>query len=396
MFTGYYAWTPTKYIVGNGALSRVTFEVNDHDRLVIVGGKYLRENQSIANKIDRIFANFSVVYVYLDCGEPSLDSVKILKNKLMDECVVGAGSMSFIAIGGGGLIDNVKASLFSIASGVEPEVLWMMPEERLKNLEVPRPNLICLPTRPGSGSDFNNATVVSGKAGLKKHWINRSIYPSVSAVDPSLLLDRKALLCALEEGLLDNLSHIVEQLQLNSGPMTFANQIAKACLEANIRLWLTIHSGEVTDQIIQDAFCLCGYTSSGLLNRGVRTYWTIHRYADLLSKAWDIPHVLAISLAFEAALIKDLEARELCAETQIFESVLDSVGMKGCMISHIRLRCIRVIQLSLSDGWLSRNVHSILGSCPLVCAIPSEGELPLTNDTKIADALLSEAIEIIG
>jgi alcohol dehydrogenase class IV len=167
----YYHWCPTKYIVGEQVLERLPQEFGSSENITVITGKYFKKNQSLATRVQRILEPFNVVYIDVELREPTeIDVLSLLRR--MQLSVSDLSKTIVIVIGGGALIDLIKGTLFSLYTGIEPKRLAKLPEDELKSLTCEQIPLLCVPTVPGSGTDFNDATVITdANTGLKTHWI---------------------------------------------------------------------------------------------------------------------------------------------------------------------------------------------------------------------------------
>ena len=164
---------------------------------VIVTSAQCDRNKDISDSISDWTRGISV---YNYTGEPTLDDVKNLSNFYIDN-----KGDSIVAIGGGSRMDLCKAARAMINSS---SIGWM-DEGYIVTREsmISAPNIICIPTTSGSGSEVSRGTVIHD--GYRKRVIGGpGMLPNASILDPLMTTTMSKELTASTA--IDALSHTLE------------------------------------------------------------------------------------------------------------------------------------------------------------------------------------------
>lgn len=113
---------------------------------------------------------------------------------------------SFIAVGGGSVIDTAKAIGLLASNGGRIEDYGRPHEREIRNR---LPPVIAIPTIAGSGSEVSRGLGVGvGKSGAKVNVLNPRLFPSIALCDPELTMSAPSQLTAVSAA--DALSHCIE------------------------------------------------------------------------------------------------------------------------------------------------------------------------------------------
>ena len=138
---------------------------------------------------------------------------------------------SFIAIGGGSVIDTAKGVNIVISEGTD-DLNSLMGHDRLTNPQQP---LVVIPTTSGTGSEVTLVSVIADTARQQKMLFTSSLLqPSLTVIDPEMTLSLPPLLTAATA--MDALTHAIEAytcLQKNPFSDSFA-QLAIELIAENI------------------------------------------------------------------------------------------------------------------------------------------------------------------
>lgn len=133
------------------------------------------------------------------------------------------GADSFLAIGGGSVIDTAKVVNICVSLGGS-----LLDYQGLNNLSEKLLPIICIPTTAGTGSEVSMVAMVKNhKEGKKLLFGSRFLAPDAALLDPTLLLSLPPKLTAATG--LDAITHGIESFSavISSSPFTDA-----LCLEA--------------------------------------------------------------------------------------------------------------------------------------------------------------------
>ncbi len=145
---------------------------------------------------------------------------------------------SFIAIGGGSVIDTAKAVNIVISEGTE-DLSSLMGHDRLTQ---PHRPLVVIPTTSGTGSEVTLVSVIADTARQQKMlFTSPLLQPASTVIDPEMTLSLPPLLTAATA--MDALTHAIEAytcLQKNPFSDAFA-QLAIELVSENIMV--AVHNG---------------------------------------------------------------------------------------------------------------------------------------------------------
>jgi NADP-dependent alcohol dehydrogenase len=290
MVENYYIYFPTKLIVGRGAIDLIRKEIPEDGVVLALVSQSL--DPSLSFRVSSIFSGRSggLLIKRLRSHEPHIRLIKILA-KYISKRGVGA----VVVVGGGSLIDLAKAAL---AVTQNPNLEFLRDLDNLHTELSSQIPLYVIPTIPGSGSDFNNASVYSIRPhGEKRHLISRFITPKVSAIDPDF--SKKLANQRLLEGLFDCLIHILEQgLARSTHESNLTVELTLSFLRVNHRLAEIQKERALNPVEREDLFILCGYSTSGMINRRRDLKWTGHKIASLAAMDSNIGHARSLALLF--------------------------------------------------------------------------------------------------
>ena len=181
-------WLPTKIYFGPGSVARLPEAIAGLGKkalLLTYGDGSMRSTGTLDKVLDLL--NQAGISVTVDEGvEPNPDSEYVDRLAQMAR----KEDYSFvIGLGGGSAIDAAKA--VAIVSVNESSVMEYLPGGKNPFMEGVRDALpiIAIPTTAGTGSEVTHIAVISDRKNhLKPGMVHPSLYPTVSIVDPELML----------------------------------------------------------------------------------------------------------------------------------------------------------------------------------------------------------------
>ena len=222
-------WLPTKVIFGPGSVARLPEAVSALGKKALLL-TYADGSMRSAGTLDKVIdlLEQTGVVVTVDEGvEPNPDSEYVDR---MSEMARKEGFSFVIGLGGGSAIDAAKA--VAIVSVNEASVMEYLPGGKNPFMEGLHDALaiIAIPTTAGTGSEVTHIAVISDrKHHLKPGMVHPSLYPTISIVDPELMLTAPKGVTASTGA--DVLFHALEGY-ISRG----ANPFTDLCAEEAIRL----------------------------------------------------------------------------------------------------------------------------------------------------------------
>jgi NADP-dependent alcohol dehydrogenase len=154
-------------------------------------------------------------------------------------------------------------------------------------------------TRPGSGSELNNAFVIMDEESkFKRSYFGIHTYPEFSIHDP--IFYRSLRPSDYANGLADAVSHVIDQYLVDRGPQLVQDAMSLNFLRIGSELSELARSPSPED-FLQLAW-FSSLISSGILSRGVKTSWILHEVAHSLASVHGLRHAESITIVSRAVL----------------------------------------------------------------------------------------------
>ena len=198
----FYSFNPVKVLFGNGLLDNIERELDDVERILIVHSGRSSINTNALPKTKEALSRKKIFEFTKFSENPDIsDGINAIKYGREKE-------IEFIlCIGGGSCIDFGK--LICLGMYADEKNLWeiLKKEHNAPNKTLPFGTVLTL---PASGSEVNNALVISNKKTKEKiSTFFLTLYPRFSVLDPSFTINLNKEQTAL--GILDMFMHTIEQ-----------------------------------------------------------------------------------------------------------------------------------------------------------------------------------------
>ena len=312
----YYSYNPVKFLFGRGMLSNISSEISDYKKILLVIGKNSVKRNGCYKQLKNVLASKKVFEFSGVEPNPEIkqaeDAIRFArKNKI--EFIIAAG--------GGSVIDFAK--FLSLAYFSKKKNLWdlMKFETILPSRFLP---FGCIQTCPGSGTESNNALVISNKKLKKKNtYYNLSLYPKFSVLDPeftlNLPLDKTCI------GITDMFIHVLEQYLTYPIGENLQDRQAEALimtiLECTPKLLKNLQ-----DYKIRATIMWCGASAvNGTINRGMPVDWSTHYIGNLLTILYNITHAPALVIVLEQLLFYKIKNKK----KKLYQLGSRVFGLKG-------------------------------------------------------------------
>lgn len=282
----FYCYNPTKILFGKGMIARIGAELTGVRRVLLLsGGGSGRRNgaleQTVAALGDLAYVEFAGI-----APNPEYETCRAAIATAREHDV------DFVlAVGGGSVIDAAK--FIALAYHDESDDPWQL----LSGAPAP-PRVLplgCVQTLPATGSELNNAFVLSRRALRQKLSYSAPVlFPRFSVLDPELTLSLPPRQTAL--GLVDMFVHVLEQYVTYPAAAPLQDRQAEAIL-ATVAETAAALLRDPDDYELRATTMWCGAQAvSGLINRGVPTDWATHAIGHELTALYDLPHAQTLAL----------------------------------------------------------------------------------------------------
>lgn len=287
--------SPTKVTFGEGlasTASEVAKELGGNKTFIISDSVLLK-----TGILKPILDSFETGSYHLYTDVPSDSDVETVDNAA--EIARQFGADSFLAVGGGSVIDTAKVVNICVSLGGP-----LLDYQGLNNLSERLKPIICIPTTAGTGSEVSMVAMVKNhREGKKLLFGSRFLAPDAALLDPTLLLSLPPRLTAATG--LDAITHAIESFSavISSSPFTDA-----MCLEAMKMLFeflprATADGADLearSGTLVASAMAGVAFTNSGV---GI-----VHALAHATGATFGTHHGLANSILLPHCMNFNLDA----------------------------------------------------------------------------------------
>jgi alcohol dehydrogenase class IV len=202
------------------------------------------------------------------------------------------GADALLAVGGGSVMDTVKAVKYALHKGITdiheaiPAGIVVMNWPEATYIPIPH---IAVPTTAGTGSEVSPGTVISNKKlNIKSGMLHPFITPDMAVLDPDLTVGLPPMMTAATG--FDALTHAIEALvSPNATPFTDSYAVhAIRLIEENLPL--VVENGKNVNarmlMLQASTMAIMAFCYAPLI-------WPVHNFAHAYGALFDIPHGMA-------------------------------------------------------------------------------------------------------
>lgn len=285
----FYNFNPIKLIHGVGALDKTVHEIPQQTTLAIIHSTTLSKYPMVRTFFSGIDKCINVDFYETNCQEPTQSDV----NKLLDQ--LNQNTNFIIGIGGGSVMDITKAVAVCFGNKLNACEL----KDRSPMLLNKTTKFGLISTKPGSGSELNNAYVLKDDVDhFKRSYFSLYSYPQFSVQDP--LFYKSLTVNDFSAGLTDALSHVIDQYLVQRDENLIQDSLSLSFLEIGRKLAQSASAPSLDDYLRLAWFG--SMVSSGLLSRGVKPSWLIHEIAHSVASVTFFGHGQTIAMVLKKAL----------------------------------------------------------------------------------------------
>lgn len=294
-------YNPTKLIFGEGEISKLTQEIPQGAKvLMLYGGGSIKRN-GIYEQVTNALAAYEVIEFG---GIPANPEYHILLDALD---IIKKENITFLlAVGGGSVIDGTK--FLSSAALYEGDTPWDILANRLRT-EVGMPFGTVL-TLPATGSEMNSGAVITNKETNEKLGMGGpGLFPQFSILDPNVIQSIPKR--QLANGLVDSFTHVLEQYMTYPIQAYLQDRIAESILQTIVEISPAVLKNDPEDYKTKTNFMwCCTMALNGLIQKGVPTDWAIHAMGHELTSLYGIDHARTLSIVAGSHYRYNFEAKK--------------------------------------------------------------------------------------
>jgi len=283
----FYCYNPTKILFGKKMIERMPAEVADASRILLIYGQGSIKTNGVYDQVRTALAGKQVFeFGGIEANpeyETCLQAIKLARENQVD---------FILAVGGGSVIDAAKFIALAVHfDGDEP---W-----QILTREAAVPGQIlpvgCVLTLPATGSEMNNAFVLSRRQIKSKlAFFHITLYPRFSILDPEATYSLSPRQTAL--GLVDIFVHVLEQYATYAVAAPLQERQAEAILSTVVEIAEPLLADPTNYDLRASAMWCAAQALNGLINRGLPTDWATHGIGHELTALFDLPHAQTLAL----------------------------------------------------------------------------------------------------
>ncbi|MFI3315617.1 MAG: iron-containing alcohol dehydrogenase [Rikenellaceae bacterium] len=280
---------PTKLIFGKGEIASLSNELDKNLKIMITyGGGSIKRN-GVYDQVIKALEGYD--YIEFSSIEPNpqystlMKAVEVAKKENVD---------IILAVGGGSVIDGTKFIATAVNYTLTDEPWDFMVNQSLYADVKPLPIAAVL-TLPATGSEMNNASVVSRKeSGEKlafKHPLN---YPQFSILDPQVCYSLPTKQRA--NGIVDTYCHTLEQYLTYPTDSRVQDRFAEGILLTLKEIATDVISKEDDYDTMANFMFSATMGLNGFISMGVPQDWATHMIGHELTALYGLDHGVTLAI----------------------------------------------------------------------------------------------------
>ncbi|MFN4021486.1 MAG: iron-containing alcohol dehydrogenase [Hydrogenophilus thermoluteolus] len=283
----FYCYNPTKILFGKGMISKIGLEMKEYNKVLLLSGKGSIRKNGVYQQVCSSLSNKKIIEFSGIEQNPELETcIKALDIARKQE-------VDFIlAAGGGSVIDAAK--FIALAYYYEKKDPWqiIIGKESEPARALP---FGCIQTVPGTGTEFNNAFVLSKRSEkLKISYYSIHLYPKFSVLDPETTFTLSREQTAL--GIVDMFVHVLEQYITSPRRAPLQDRQAEALLITMKEIAPKLLAEPKNYELRATTMWCAAQAVNGQLSRGVPTDWATHAIGHEITAIYDLPHAQTLAL----------------------------------------------------------------------------------------------------
>ena len=277
---------PTQIIFGENKINNIKKHLPKGIKILLTYGRQSIHKNGIYQQIISQLSDFEIIEFGNIKPNPEYtqlqEAVKLIKKEKID---------FILAVGGGSVIDATK---FIAAAALYDGDTWEMVKSIGKDIKKALP-FACVLTLPATGSEMNNAAVISKRDNAEKLLIiNNHLFPQFSILDPQVVasLPQKQIV----NGIVDAFVHILEQYITYPSKAPIQDGFAETLLKTLLELTPKILENPKDIDVASNFMYTTTLALNGLIGAGVPQDWATHSIGHELTALFDIDHARTLAI----------------------------------------------------------------------------------------------------
>lgn len=277
---------PTKIIFGKGSIEKLTKEIPDNAKvLLLYGGGSIKKN-GIYDQVKMALADAKVIEFG---GIPANPEYSVLMKALE---VIKTEEITFLlAVGGGSVIDGTK--FLSAAALYEGSSPWDILIKKIKTEKgLPFGTVLTL---PATASEMNSGAVITRAETKEKLGMGGpGLFPQFSILDPQVIISIPERQIA--NGITDAFTHVLEQYMTYPIGALLQDRFAESIMQTLIEVAPKVLKDPTDYKAASNFMWSCTMALNGLIQKGVPTDWAVHAMGHELTALFGIDHARTLAI----------------------------------------------------------------------------------------------------
>ncbi|WP_034892843.1 iron-containing alcohol dehydrogenase [Gillisia sp. Hel_I_29] len=291
---------PTKIIFGKDSIEKITAEIPENAKvLLLYGGGSIKKN-GIYNKVTAALNKYEFIEYGGIPANPEyavlMDALKVIKEEKITY---------LLAVGGGSVIDGTK--FLSSAALFEGDTPWDILTKNIRTEKgMPFGTVLTL---PATGSEMNSGAVITRKETQEKLAMGGpGLFPEFSILDPEVISSIPQR--QLANGLTDAFTHVLEQYMTYPVGALLQDRFAEGILQTLVEIAPKILEDPTDYKAASNFMWSCTMALNGLIQKGVPTDWAVHAMGHELTALYGIDHARTLAIIAPSHYKFNFEAKK--------------------------------------------------------------------------------------
>lgn len=275
---------PTKLIMGDGVIAKLSQEISKDKKVMLTFGGGSVKRNGVYDQVKEALKGYNVIEFWGIEPNPAIETLRkaiaLGKEEKVD---------FLLAVGGGSVIDGTKL----ISAGIMYDGdAWDLVKSGFAAKTM---SLGTVLTLPATGSEMNNGAVISCKE-TKEKYAFYSNYPVFSILDPKVTFSLPDYQIAC--GMADTFVHVMEQYLTKVGESRVMDRWAEGIVQTLIEIAPKVSQDKHNYQLMADFMMSATMALNGFIAMGVSQDWATHMIGHEITALTGLTHghTLAIVL----------------------------------------------------------------------------------------------------
>ena len=290
---------PTRIVFGPGTIAQLDRRIPANARVLLLYGGASAQKNGTLDEVRRALGQRDVQEFGGIEPNPAYETLMRAVAQVREQ-----RRDFLLAVGGGSIIDGTK--FVAAAADFEGDP-WQILESEGRNVHRALP-LGCVLTLPATGSEMNNAAVVTRQATQTKLvFMSPHVFPAFSILDPTKTFTLPARQVA--NGVADAFTHVMEQYLTHPAGGMVQDRLAEGLLQLLIEIGPRTLAEPGNEVLRANLMWSATLALNGLIGAGVPQDWATHVVGHELTALHGIDHARTLAIVLPSMLQVRREAK---------------------------------------------------------------------------------------